>query len=642
MEFVLSLSNIHISDRRFLPPSSNAVKPTGTAVDQRPILDGTQCTSPCSGIEFKGRNSSIEGFILRKFPDYTSLLQEGRHNWLTGNEIRQNGQGGVLIRNSDYNRIGGIEDSEANTFVFFEEGEPNTITSNGGPAITVESGIGNSFFRNSIFNNVGLGIDLGGDGVTTNDRGDGDEGANQLQNFPMLRHFRLGNSATIEGTFNSKPEGDYRLELFANEACDPSGFGEGQTFLGFTEVTTDVGGNTTFSVTFAESVDPAHFITATATDFDGSTSEFSPCAAFTAIEDPAHLYFPFYREDAGSFNGYAVSNFSGESVKLEFSAFGALGALIQQAVNPGRFDLADQNQLAKTASQIFQVDPATSPPGWIQLAVDQEAVGSFFQLGSTDLQQLDGGVAWEEPVKKMIFTRVFDGSTAYRGQSATTRLTLANPTPISSTLELTYVAGQDGPAGTVPQGASQTVSRTLPPRAFLDESPAEIFGQDLSGGYMIVEVTTGGEVIGFERVELPDHKTLLGLNGALESEATELFSAQLAYIEGVVFTNVQLVNTSDQIRNLTLSAIAEAGGLLADPVELALGPGESISRDVSELFGLAAPAGGFPAGALFVGSLRVTADGPGVLGDVVFGDPASFTKRGCSGLAVGAFSGSRV
>ena len=118
-----------------------------------------------------------------------------------------------------------------------------------------------------------------------------------------------------------------------------------------------------------------------------------------------------------------------------------------------------------------------------------------------------------------------------------------------------------------------------------------------------------------------------GLNGALESEATELFSAQLAYIEGLVFTNLQLVNASTETRNLSLSAIGEAGVLLADPVELTLAAGESVSEDASELFGLVGPAETDAAGsALFIGSLKVVADGPGVLGDVVFGDPAGFTN----------------
>ena len=76
----------------------------------------------------------------------------------------------------------------------------------------------------------------------------------------------------------------------------------------------------------------------------------------------------------------------------------------------------------------------------------------------------------------MIFTRVFDGPTAFRGQAATTRITLANPTDGEIDLRLTYVSGNNEPASTALQGAPEAVSRTLPPQGFLDEPASEIFG----------------------------------------------------------------------------------------------------------------------------------------------------------------------
>ena len=57
-----------------------------------------------------------------------------------------------------------------------------------GAGIRVNSGTGHGILGNSIFANAELGIDLGPGGVTANDAGDGDAGANNLQNFPVLTY----------------------------------------------------------------------------------------------------------------------------------------------------------------------------------------------------------------------------------------------------------------------------------------------------------------------------------------------------------------------------------------------------------------------------------------------------------------------
>ncbi len=134
-----------------------------------------------------------------------------------------------------------------------------------------------------MFSNAGLGIDLGADGVTPNDAGDGDTGANNLQNFPVLTSATSG-STTIEGTLNSTPNTKFRLEFFSSTECDPSGYGEGETFLVFIDVTTDGSGNVTFTVTFPDTVPGGHFITATATDPNNNTSEFSQGVQVIALE----------------------------------------------------------------------------------------------------------------------------------------------------------------------------------------------------------------------------------------------------------------------------------------------------------------------------------------------------------------------
>ena len=102
--------------------------------------------------------------------------------------------------------------------------------------------------------------------MTANDSGDTDEGPNHLQNFPVLTSIPGG----VQIALNSAPNVAYVLEFFANTACDASGNGEGQFFLGTTTATTDGGGNLT--VPFVGSP-TGLFVTATATDGNGSTSD---------------------------------------------------------------------------------------------------------------------------------------------------------------------------------------------------------------------------------------------------------------------------------------------------------------------------------------------------------------------------------
>jgi hypothetical protein len=141
---------------------------------------------------------------------------------------------------------------------------------------------------NSIHSNTGLGIDLFPLGVTPNDPGDADSGPNELQNFPVLTSASTGGGTTqIQGTLNSHAITAYRLEFFSNTTCDPSGYGEGERFLGSTNVATNATGSVSFNATFAGM---SSFVTATATDPAGNTSEFSNCAPVAVVTPPKECH----------------------------------------------------------------------------------------------------------------------------------------------------------------------------------------------------------------------------------------------------------------------------------------------------------------------------------------------------------------
>ncbi|MEA2410942.1 MAG: large repetitive protein [Thermoleophilaceae bacterium] len=159
----------------------------------------------------------------------------------------------------------------------------NTIANNAGAGVSVQigpspaPGIGNSIRGNLIDENGALGIDLAADGVTANDAGDADGAPNGLQNFPVLNSVKPSSGTAIAGTLNSKASSTYTIDLYEVPACDASGYGEGRTWLGSVQATTDGAGNASWSQTVGATVSTDHFVTATATDSDGSTSEFSLC-----------------------------------------------------------------------------------------------------------------------------------------------------------------------------------------------------------------------------------------------------------------------------------------------------------------------------------------------------------------------------
>jgi hypothetical protein len=179
-----------------------------------------------------------------------------------GNTIAGNGQSGVLIYRAaaTYNDV-----------------VDNIITDNGLIGINMPSGQTNRFAQNSIFANGGLGIDLGGNGVTFNDAGDADGGPNTLLNFPTLGSSGIvNNQLTINGTYQGAPSEALTLEFFANHACDPQGYGDGETYLGSKGIATNLLGQANYSVTFPVPYSNPR-LTATATDNGGNTSEFSAC-----------------------------------------------------------------------------------------------------------------------------------------------------------------------------------------------------------------------------------------------------------------------------------------------------------------------------------------------------------------------------
>ncbi|RPJ87187.1 MAG: hypothetical protein EHM18_02405 [Acidobacteria bacterium] len=305
--------------------------------------------------------------------------------------------------------------------------------------------------------------------------------------------------------------------------------------------------------------------------------------------------------------------------------------------NPNQFQVGPQTPLARQGSELFFSLPTTYETGWLEMQASLP-LGVFFLFGNPD--RMDGSPPAGPPSKRLYFTRVFEGPTAFRGQKATTRLTVVNPGEQPATVKMTLF----GCPGGGPQCGE--VTRVLEPKAMCSGTVAELFTRsDINDGQIAIDVLSGDGVVGFELVELSDGRSYVGLNAASPGVSSKLFSAQLATIPGI-FTDVKLLNIADVSRSVSLEALADSGELVGQSVAVSLAPGQTLQKDAAELFPVS------PLG--FVGTLRVTADGPGIIGDVIFGDPrfefasallmqtSLFTEAVFGHVAQGSFDGNNM
>jgi parallel beta-helix repeat protein len=180
---------------------------------------------------------------------------------------------------STNNTIGGTAAGAGNHIAFAQ-----TWLGNGYSGVRVRNGSRNNLISgNSIFNNAELGIDLGfGNqgtfGVTPNvpcESGVAANAANAGQNYPVLTNVCTGTATQIRGTLNSGTGKTYLLQFFSNPSGNALGYGEGQVFLGQTNLTLGATCSSNFTVSLPVFVPAGWVVTATATDPAKNTSEFS-------------------------------------------------------------------------------------------------------------------------------------------------------------------------------------------------------------------------------------------------------------------------------------------------------------------------------------------------------------------------------
>ncbi len=261
-------------------------------------------------------------------PNLDGVYISGSGNSVTGNRISRNSRDGVVLTSSNAhhntvadNFLGGSIYSGPLTFpgngrmgVLLDNsahdnriGPDNVIGSNGDSGVRVLSAAGgrNAIIGNRINLNGSPGIDLGADGVSSNNidplscNATIGCAANRGQNFPRVTEalrvrsgfIPAGHPIRVNGSLTTTVSASpYRIEFFGSDSCYNEGNGEGSRYLGFVDVVVANAGicgpdnncNKTFQTYLNElNVDIGDVITSTATSPDGNTSEFSECMMVT-------------------------------------------------------------------------------------------------------------------------------------------------------------------------------------------------------------------------------------------------------------------------------------------------------------------------------------------------------------------------
>jgi hypothetical protein len=210
----------------------------GTVAGARNVISG----NPSSGIAIYPGGTTAP----------SSITIQGNHigTDVAGTGPAGNGAWGVAIDGTSI-VVGGLG-----------AGEGNLIAHNAAGGVQVASATaGVSILSNSILSNGGLGIDVNPAGVSGL--------------APVL-----SNATVSHVSFSPAAAGTYTYQFFANATCDISGFGEGQALLGSTSAS--AGG----TASFATAAPVGWFVTATATDAGGNTTEFSGCTVVSATGTP--------------------------------------------------------------------------------------------------------------------------------------------------------------------------------------------------------------------------------------------------------------------------------------------------------------------------------------------------------------------
>lgn len=252
----------------------------GTDVSgERAIPNGVGVSFHTKSTDYDCRNNTLEFNLISGNTDTGVRIDQAFENLIRSNIIGLNKSADTPLPNGR-----GVEVQRTNSNLFVE----NTIAANKFEGIIVGyNSVQERISKNSIYGNGEIGIDLADNGITENDGRDTDTGPNNLQNFPELESAAY-ETGTLEVQFNMSSDPSYAVYPLTIEFFKGDGKRQGKVYLNGFELTENdlPRGKKPISIMLQlpegfsfQDGDP---LTATATDANGNTSEFSAEIPVTA------------------------------------------------------------------------------------------------------------------------------------------------------------------------------------------------------------------------------------------------------------------------------------------------------------------------------------------------------------------------
>ena len=287
-------------------------------------------------LEESASDNVIEGNVIARngFSGIGVLGAQSRRNRIVMNHIGIDAAGLYALPND----VHGITiDQASDTMVGGSEPEQgNIIAYNQAAGINIQSGVRIRVLGNAIFANNDSGIDLGSDGVTSNDSTDLDDGPNNLQNFPDLFESGLnGNDLIVKFHVDSEPNHSaFPLTIQFFQADEK---GQGRRFLGEQSYAAAALADekTYANLGSTTGVAEGDAIVVTATDSLGNSSEFSAVAVLgnitsvAASEPTTPTTFVVHQNYPNPFNPQTSIRFEmSETAEVSVTVYNILGERI--------------------------------------------------------------------------------------------------------------------------------------------------------------------------------------------------------------------------------------------------------------------------------------------------------------------------